>query len=510
MKKIKKFTALLLVLAMMVATLAGCGEKKTAAESFFELYDEIYAQKNTESAADMTLELSGEEVGNVTVDAALNAFSSNGGKTGVISGTVGVMGVSLTIPEITVTEDALYLDGKATADLLTLLGVDSDGSMAELIGSSAIAISLTSGESTVDPQKLVDLVSGTAEKVKADLLAREGAIVEDEENKGTYILTIDGALYMELFQLVMTDVIANQDTYIQVILEYAAEDETLAAELDETTLKDFFAELETAMGELETSEEAEEIRAFFDSTKMVVKIGKDADKNYQIALSLEMTVEENTMVMNIDETIKPLSEAPVIETPAETVQLEDVLNAALSAYSYDYEDSYDESEEYYEEELGSVEDLNLTSLGNGLSEFTYYTYGGTAVTVPVPDSFEWDYAYIPADLSTVGGSDSDYNYYATYTSTEKEYFDLEESMGYYYDYYTEDDGSNPMTLTDIVSNGTASAAAIYGTADGYELYDLTITVDCGDEYAIIYISVYDLDTSGVEDVLAYFGLEVPK
>ena len=510
MKKMKRFTALLLVLAMMVAMLAGCGEKKTAAESFFELYDEIYAQQYTDSTADMTLALSGGDMDNVTVDAALNMLNNSSDKTGVISGTIGVSGVSLTIPEITVTEDTLYLDGKATADLLTLLGVDSDGTVAALIGSSAIAMDVTSGETAVDPQKLVDLVSGTAEKVKADLLAREGAIVEDEENKGTYILTIDGALYLELFQLVMADVIANQDAYIQVILEYAAEDEALAAELDETTLKDFFTELETAMSELETSEDAAELRAFFDSVKMVVKIGKDADKNYQIAISLEMTVEETAMVMNVDETVKPLSEAPAIEIPAETVSAEEVIQAAVSAY-YGYSSDYEEDYTYEEEEQGSVEDLNLTSLGNGLSEFTYYTYGGTAVKTVVPDGFVWDDAYISAELTDVSGSDADYNYYASYGSVDKEYFDLEESMGSYYSFFEEEDGTNPMTMTEVVTNGAASAVAIYGTTEGYELYDVTITVDCGDdELAYISVSAYDTEASGVADVLAYYGLELPQ
>ncbi|MBQ9165497.1 MAG: hypothetical protein IJX71_00975 [Oscillospiraceae bacterium] len=482
MKKMKRFTALLLVLAMMVAMLAGCGEKKTAAESFFELYDEIYAQQYTDSTADMTLALSGGDMDNVTVDAALNMLNNSSDKTGVISGTIGVSGVSLTIPEITVTEDTLYLDGKATADLLTLLGVDSDGTVAALIGSSAIAMDVTSGETAVDPQKLVDLVSGTAEKVKADLLAREGAIVEDEENKGTYILTIDGALYLELFQLVMADVIANQDAYIQVILEYAAEDEALAAELDETTLKDFFTELETAMSELETSEDAAELRAFFDSVKMVVKIGKDADKNYQIAISLEMTVEETAMVMNVDETVKPLSEAPAIEIPAETVSAEEVIQAAVSAY-YGYSSDYEED----------------------------YTYGGTAVKTVVPDGFVWDDAYISAELTDVSGSDADYNYYASYGSVDKEYFDLEESMGSYYSFFEEEDGTNPMTMTEVVPNGAASAVAIYGTTEGYELYDVTITVDCGDdELAYISVSAYDTEASGVADVLAYYGLELPQ
>lgn len=49
MKKTNKLIALMLVLAMLVATLAGCGEKKTPAESFFALMDEIAAVETPRS-----------------------------------------------------------------------------------------------------------------------------------------------------------------------------------------------------------------------------------------------------------------------------------------------------------------------------------------------------------------------------------------------------------------------------------------------------------------------------
>ena len=127
----------------------------------------------------------------------------------------------------------------------------------------------------------------------------------------------------------------------------------------------------------------------------------------------------------------------------------------------------------------------------------------------VPDSFEWDYAYISSDLTDINGSDANYNFYASYGSVEKEYFDLEESMGAYYSYFEDEDGTNPMTMSEVVTNGDASAVAIYGTTDGFELYDVTITVDCGNgELAFISISAYDTEASGVSDVLAYYGLEL--
>lgn len=504
MKKTNKLIALMLVLAMLVATLAGCGEKKTPAESFFALMDEIAAVENAQVAMDMTLEMSGEELDAQSYEATLTVIQAEKGKQGVINGTVGAMGVTLTLPEITVTPEAMYLEGEATADLLSLMGLDADGSIAELIGSAAVAAEITEAEAESEHlNALTDLIYATGDKVKADLLAREGVIVEDEENKGTYILTVNGDLMLELFKIILADVIANQEAYIEAYAAYMGEDI-----VDTETLKEAFAELETAMAEMENQETMAELKSLFAGMNLVMKLSEGKD-SYQYVIELDADMEGTVIACDISQAVTVLSEAPAIEIPTETVSIEDVAEAAVNSYyGYgDYEDEY----AYEEEEMGSVEELNLTSLGNGLSEFTYYTYGGTAVKSVVPDSFEWDYAYISDELTDVSGSDADYNYYASYSSVEKEYFDLEESMSYYYSFYEDEDGTNPMTMTDVVTNGNASALAIYGSTDGYELYDVTITVDYGNgELAVISVSAYDSVTSGVADVLDYYGLELPQ
>lgn len=507
MKNMKKVTALLLVLAMMVATLVGCGEKKTPAESFFDLYDEMSALQNAESDVAMTMEMEGEGIEATSVNADLNVVSGNGGKIGVMTGTVGAMGVTITIPEIIITEEAMYLEGKATADLLTLVGMDADGSIAEMINSTYIVNSLTESGTAADTEKLLSLYQTTGAKVKEELMSREGIIVEDEANKGTYVLTIDGELFTELLRIIMDDVVANQDAYIEAFAAMYADDETI----DEATLKDVFAELETLMTEWDTNEDLAEIKEMLTNVSMAISVSKDKDKNYQCDVTLDMTVEGVSVALDLNETAKALSEAPSIEVPTEYVQMEDVVNAAMGSYEDEYYDS-DEyyEEEYYEEETGSVEDLALTEVNDQISEITFATYNGAFVTVPVLAEFNWDEAYIASDLTSVGVGNSDYSCYASYTSFTKDSFDLESYMTDYYSYYAEEDGTNSMTLSEVVSNDKASAMAIYDAFGDYEMYDLMLTVDCGDEYVVLSYTVYDSDTSRLDSIMEYFDLTLPQ
>lgn len=508
MKKMKKALALLLVLAMMISTLAGCGEKKTPAEAFFDLYDEMSSLENCEAAMDMVLDVDGTEI-----ELSLSMVSLKGGKEGLLSGDVEVSGVSLEIPKITYTEDALYMDGEATADLLALMDIDYDGSIADMIGSAALMLEIDELDvDEKDMEELLTLVSSTADKVKADLMVREGAIVADEDEKATYILTLDGNALYDLFVLILTDVVEKQDEYIDAYVEYVGEDL-----MGEDDMEDAFAELEDALDELKDEEIADEVRELLEGFELEMKLAKGEDKTYNYSAAMEAEIEGTSFEMEIDEIISDLTKAPELVIPEETIDAEKVIEAATNAYygygeDYDYEEDYTyEEEEDYEIEYGSVEELDLTSVGGGLSEFTMLTYDGASITLPVPDDADWDTAYISEELTSVSVNNSEYDYYASYSPYTASYFDLEETAQMYQEIFNGDETEQTIAISDVVENDGVRAIAVYGEYYATYLYDLVIEVPVNDdEVIVIDFTSYSENSDAVDAILDYYGLEKPE
>lgn len=509
MKVMRKSLALLCAFAMVVAMLAGCGAKKSPAESFFDLYDEVCSVEDREFTLSASIDADEESI---SVDLSGSNYTSL--EQAKINGSFSTSGVSVTIPEILVNGSTVYLNGKQTAQLMELfMGVDV---LSDTVGNSYISmVSEEDGADSSTSEELMELISSTGTKVKENILAREDAVTESED--GSYILSLDGAGMVDIGKIILQDMVDQKDAYIAALLKLSPDSETL----DQATLEELWDELESSLQEAE-DDLSDEDTAALEKTSLTMTISKSKENTYTISVAMEIGGEEPGSI-SLTGSVTPVSNPDEIAMPEDAIS-SDELDALLDGltdtvedydydgYDYDLPDeAWDDHESTATEEDGSVDDLKLTPVDDTISTIIYYSAAGQEIVVPVLNNVDWDGSYITPDLTDITVEDEDITYTINYYSYSKGAFDLDEVVSYYAELFTDEESDSVMQVTGQVqsADGSATAQAFYGTYMSLDVKDIIITVEYGDELAIIDFVVYELDDDSVQAILDYFDLENP-
>ena len=520
MRQCRRIGALLLSLVMLLALAAGCGEQKSPSEAYFDLLDELAALENRDYSMQLSLESDGQTV-TVSLDGQMYHLTESPQM--VLGGSVNYSGVSIQIPEMTIVDGTTYMDGTQLAQLLTVAGADSTGVLSELLTGTYISVSSASGSGATEESftALEDLIQSTAGKVRENVAAREDAFVENED--GSYTMTLDGVALVELIELVMNDLVAQRDSYIDAVMSVVDAEESLSSAVTREDLESLWTQMETALEEITVNEESADTLTF-TSTASKSEDGSYTGSDVLTAIDTSGTRAE----ISLETTCTPVDNPEAITAPAESVSLEELLD---SLYSFSgvtdggtddtsdipASDTGDETEgELPEEDFtddtvasGSVDDLNLTPVDDNISTITFVSAEGAQMTLPVPSSAEWDTSFISADLSSVSVDAMDGCFYGLYYSAYADSFDVEEVVDMYAELFG---GDGSMQQTDVMtsSDGSVTAQAFYGSYGSVTMYDVVVSVSYGDEVAVLDITLYPEDgvdvMTEVQAMMDYLGV----
>ncbi len=519
MRQCRRIGALLLSLAVLLVA-AGCGEQKSPSEAYFDLIDEIAALENRNYSIQLSLEADGQSV---TVSLDGQTYHLTEGSQMVFSGSVSYAGLSVHIPEITVVDGTTYVDGTQLAQLLTVAGADSTGILSELLTGTYISVSSASGSGTMEESftALEELIQSTAGKVREDVAAREDAFVENED--GSYTMTLDGVALVELIELVMNDLVAQQDAYIDAVMAVADAEESLSSAVTRENLESLWTQMEAALEEITADEENADALTFTST------VAQNEDGSYMESDVLTAIDTDGARTdISLEITCSPVDNPEDITAPAESISLEELLDN-LSNFSdvtdedlddaadIPAEDTDDETEDELPEEdfvndtvtVGSMDDLNLTPVDDNISTITFVSAEGVQMTLPVPNSADWSTSFISADLSSVSVDAMDGCFYGLYYSAYADSFDIEEAVDMYANLFG---GEGAMQQTDVMtsSDGNVTAQAFYGSYGGISIYDVIVSISYGDEVAILDVTLYPEDgvdvLTQVQAMMDYLGI----
>ena len=161
MKTIRKPLAILLALTMLLTMLTACG--KSPAQSFFDLYEE--AAKVTDCDFEYSMGISIDE-GDVDVSLSGSSYQSinQAQLTGSVGGSVSGVKGEVSVPEILIDGQTIYVN---TADLVDLLQVIIGEDLSDLFDAKYIEIGAEdSSDSEEAVKELQELFAGTGAKLK--------------------------------------------------------------------------------------------------------------------------------------------------------------------------------------------------------------------------------------------------------------------------------------------------------------------------------------------------------
>lgn len=167
----------------------------------------------------------------------------------------------------------------------------------------------------------------------------------------------------------------------------------------------------------------------------------------------------------------------------------------------------------------TIGDLELTRVNEDISTLNYISCNGQTITVPVLNSANWDNTQVADDMSFVeltnlSGREVDSpegGYYCTYYSEEQAYYDQADMAEQYAAAFADQDGTSNATVYPATTSpdGTVQAMAVHGFYQSWEIYQYLITVEYGEEYAVLDLSFYTDDPSVAAPILDYFALPDP-
>ncbi|MBQ8935886.1 MAG: hypothetical protein IJ049_05785, partial [Oscillospiraceae bacterium] len=271
MKTIRKPLAILLALTMLLTMLTACG--KSPAQSFFDLYEE--AAKVTDGDFELSLGISMEE-GDVDVSLSGSSYQSinQAQLTGSVSGSVSGVKGEVSVPEILIDGQTIYVN---TADLANLFQVLVGEDLSDLFDAKYIEIGAEDNADAVDAVKdLRELFADTGAKLKQNILERKDAVVKNKD--GSYTLTLDGVAVMELTQIVLDDLSDNRKDYINIILDLYPDSDTLSKD----DLNQFWDELEDIADEID-QDFLDEYEDDLKDISATMTIAKNKDRSYSLS-----------------------------------------------------------------------------------------------------------------------------------------------------------------------------------------------------------------------------------
>lgn len=323
MKAIRKALATLLALTMLVTMLSACG--KSPAQSFFDLYDEVYQVADREFQMTIKVSADGE-----TITGTLTGSSYESIHQAQLSGSVGVSGITLEIPEILVDGSTVYVNADQVSDLTTmLLGTD----LSSVFNAAYIEIAAEDQSgSNAASDELKKLVEGTTNKVKEYILSNKNAVVKNSND--SYTLTLDGNGLLELGKIVIKDLSDNRSAYINALLKLSPDSELL----NRDSLNEMWDSLEEAAKETDeelSAEAASELQNY----SLTMTIGKNRDKTYTV--SMVFTVKgDSAMSFSIDGTVTPVDTARPFAVPTDTITADQLSKLVQGMTGFDDDEDW--------------------------------------------------------------------------------------------------------------------------------------------------------------------------
>ena len=326
MKTLRRPLAILLALTMLLTMLSACG--KSPAQSFFDLFEEV--GKVTDRDYDMDIVLTAD---GTKVKAYLEGSTYESVRQAKLTGSFGVSGITIDIPEILVDDTTIYVNADELSALAELL-IGED--LSSVLNASYIEIAAgdaaTSGDAVKD---LEELLKGTGTKVKEDILSRKDAIVKN--NDSSFTLTLDGVALLDLSKIIIKDLSDNRNDYIDTLLDLVPDSETL----NKDTLNNLWDTMEDSLDDLDeelSSEDAKEL----EKMSIEVTIGKNKDSSY----SISYVGDTSDFSINISGTIKPVKNVDTFKAPTDTISADELTALANGLYSYGSDDySWDDDDD---------------------------------------------------------------------------------------------------------------------------------------------------------------------
>ena len=343
MKTIRKPLAILLALTMLLTMLTACG--KSPAQSFFDLYEE--AAKVTDGDFELSLGISMEE-GDVDVSLSGSSYQSinQAQLTGSVSGSVSGVKGEVSVPEILIDGQTIYVN---TADLANLFQVLVGEDLSDLFDAKYIEIGAEDNADAVDAVKdLRELFADTGAKLKQNILERKDAVVKNKD--GSYTLTLDGVAVMELTQIVLDDLSDNRKDYINIILDLYPDSDTLSKD----DLNQFWDELEDIADEID-QDFLDEYEDDLKDISATMTIAKNKDRSYSLSAEVVYDDRDDGFTFSEAITVNPVKHPEEFKVPRDTVTIEELIEelGGIGDYGYDDYDIGDDDDDGDDTDIGN-------------------------------------------------------------------------------------------------------------------------------------------------------------
>lgn len=199
------------------------------------------------------------------------------------------------------------------------------------------------------------------------------------------------------------------------------------------------------------------------------------------------------------------------ETAEADAASEDETEADAAAETEEDETAEEEASASFE--IYTVGDLELVAVDDALYTMEYVSCNGQSITVPAFKDANWDNVQIAEDKTVVEVTntsgeeldDLDGYYYCTYYSEEQEYYSLDDMADQYSSAFTDAETYDKTASED----GSVEAVAVHGTYQDAEIYQFMVTIDYGEEYAVLDLSFYTSDPTVADPLLDYLGVANP-
>lgn len=326
MKTIRKPLAILLALTMLLTMLTACG--KSPAQSFFDLCEE--AAKVTDCDFEYSMGISIDE-GDVDVSLSGSSYQSinQAQLTGSVGGSVSGVKGEVSVPEILIDGQTIYVN---TADLVDLLQVIIGEDLSDLFDAKYIEIGAEdSSDSEEAVKELQELFAGTGAKLKQNILERKDVVVKNKD--GSYTLTLDGTAMLELVQIVLDDLSDNRKDYINAILDLYPDSDTLSKD----ALNELWDEYEDMADEID-EDFLDEYGDDLKDISATMTIAKNKDRSYSISAEVVYDDRDNGFTFSVASTVNPVKHPEEFKVPRDTVTIEELMEEFGSVGDYGYDD----------------------------------------------------------------------------------------------------------------------------------------------------------------------------